>query len=49
MKNLLKYSALVRRITAVLSFMVVRFRLIVRWLSCMTPFVARWSLVLLMG
>jgi hypothetical protein len=49
MKDFLKYLALVRRISVVLSFMVVRYRLIVRWPLCMTPCMARWSLVLLMG
>jgi hypothetical protein len=49
MKDLLKFLALVRRISVVLSFMVVRFCLIARWLSCMTPGMARWSLALLMG
>jgi hypothetical protein len=49
MSALPKYMDLVKRISVALSFMVESFCLIARWLSCMTPCLARWSLVLLMA
>jgi hypothetical protein len=49
MSALPKYLVLVKRISVAPSFMVESFRLIARWLLCMTPCLARWSLVLPMA